>query len=178
MIETLISSKTRIKLLFKFFLNTNTTAYLRSLESEFGDSTNSIRIELNRLEKAGMLQSFSEGNKKVFQANTTHPLFKEIHNIVIKHLGFDTIIDKVVGNLGNVRQVFVTGALAKGMDSPVIDLLMVGDINKEYLVSLIEKAESLISRKIRYVVYNTEEMKALDWSLFEVEPLLIWNHES
>ena len=55
MIETLISSKTRIKLLLKFFLNSNTTAYLRSLESEFGESTNAIRIELNRLEEAGML---------------------------------------------------------------------------------------------------------------------------
>ena len=55
MIETLISSKTRIKLLLKFFLNSNTTSYLRSLESEFGESTNAIRVELNRLENAGML---------------------------------------------------------------------------------------------------------------------------
>ena len=53
MIETLISSKTRIKLLLKFFLNSNTTAYLRGLEEEFGESTNSIRLELNRFEKAG-----------------------------------------------------------------------------------------------------------------------------
>jgi DNA-binding transcriptional regulator PaaX len=64
MIETLISSKTRIKLLLKFFLNSNTTAYLRSLEEEFGESTNSIRIELNRFEKAGFLASHSQANKK------------------------------------------------------------------------------------------------------------------
>ena len=67
MIETLISSKTRIKLLLKFFLNSNTTAYLRSLEEEFGESTNSIRIELNRFEKAGFLASHSQANKKVFK---------------------------------------------------------------------------------------------------------------
>ena len=70
MIETLISSKTRIKLLIKFFLNSDNTAYLRNLEDEFGESTNGIRIELNKFEKAGFLTSFSEGNKKIFTANT------------------------------------------------------------------------------------------------------------
>ena len=57
MIETLISSKTRVKLLFKFFLNKETTAYLRGLENEMGESTNAIRIELNKFEKAGLLKA-------------------------------------------------------------------------------------------------------------------------
>lgn len=57
MIEALISSKTRIKLLLKFFLNSSNRAYLRGLEEEFGESTNAIRLELNKLEKAGMVSS-------------------------------------------------------------------------------------------------------------------------
>ena len=68
MLETLISSKTRIKLLLKFFLNSKATSYLRGLESEFGESSNGIRIELNRFEKAGMLSSFVKGNKKYFKS--------------------------------------------------------------------------------------------------------------
>jgi predicted transcriptional regulator len=64
MIETLISSKTRVKLLMKFFLNSSTTAYLRSLEEEFGESTNGIRLELNKFEKAGFIDSETQGNKK------------------------------------------------------------------------------------------------------------------
>ena len=96
MIETLISSKTRIKLLLKFFLNSNTKAYLRSLQSEFGESTNAIRLELNRLEGAGMLRSEMNGNKKVFQANIKHPLFDEVHNIMLKHIGLDRIIENVI----------------------------------------------------------------------------------
>ena len=51
MIETLISSKTRVKLLLKFFLNSRNTAYLRNLEEEFEESTNGIRVELNKFEK-------------------------------------------------------------------------------------------------------------------------------
>ncbi|MBK8547478.1 MAG: hypothetical protein IPL63_08830 [Saprospiraceae bacterium] len=104
MIETLISSKTRIKLLLKFFLNSKSTSYLRGLETEFGDSTNAIRVELNRFEKAGMLSSFIKGNKKYFRANTDHPLYNETHNILLKYIGFDKIIDTVIERLGEVRK--------------------------------------------------------------------------
>src|SRR5690606_14400272 len=176
MIETLISSKTRVKLLLKFFLNSNTSAYLRSLESEFGESTNAIRLELNRFEKAGMLSSSNSGNKKQNKANTDHPLLGEVHNIIRKTLCLDTIIENVIERLGDVEQVFVTGDLAKGIDSPIIDLMLIGHINKEVFIRLIEKAEKLISRKIRYVVYLPEETQKIPWQDFQVEPLMLWNH--
>jgi len=57
MLDSLVTSQTRIKLLKKFFLNGSTRAHLRGLESEFGESTNAIRVELNRFEGAGLLHS-------------------------------------------------------------------------------------------------------------------------
>ena len=107
MIEALISSKTRVKLLLKFFLNSNTKAYLRGLETEFGESTNAIRVEINRFELAGMLKSELVGNKKIFQANIKHPLFQELHNILLKHVGLDTVIENVIERLGEVDKVFL-----------------------------------------------------------------------
>lgn len=178
MIETLISSKTRIKLLLKFFLNSETTSYLRGLESEFGESTNSIRLELNRLEEAGMLSSHLEGNKKIFQSNTQHPLYKEVHNILLKYIGFDKIIIDVIERLGDVQKVFVTGEFAKGLDSQIIDLVFIGDVNKHYLVQLIEKTEKLINRKIRYIVYSDVEETIIDWSKLDFKPLLLWSSEA
>src|SRR5690349_18351530 len=148
MIETLISSKMWIKLLLKFFLNSRSRSYLRGLETEFGDSTNNIRLELNRFEKAGMLKSYMEGNKKYFQANTDHPLDNEIHNILIRYLSFDTIIDTVVERLEEIKEVYIIGQFSKGLDSPVIDLMFTGDVDENYLVKLIHKAEALIKRKI------------------------------
>ena len=177
MIETLISSKTRIKLLLKFFLNSETTSYLRGLESEFGESTNSIRLELNRLEEAGMLSSELKGNKKYFKSNTKHPLYKEVHNILLKYIGFDKIIIDVIERLGDVHKVYVTGEFAKGLDSQIIDLVFIGDVNKQYLIRLIEKTEKLIHRKIRYIVYSTEEEKTIDWSKLDFKPLLLWSDE-
>jgi len=177
MIETLISSKTRIKLLLKFFLNSRTTAYLRGLESEFGESTNAIRLELNRLEQAGMLTSSADGNKKVFRANTRHPLFGEIHNILLKHIGLDRIIENVIERLGDVDKVYLAGEFSRGLDSQIIDLIFVGSIDKGYLVKLIDKVEGLIKRKVRYIIYDREEFEDIDWNKFDPEPLLVWSKD-
>ena len=177
MLETLISSKTRIKLLLKFFLNKKNTAYLRGLESEFGESTNAIRLELNRLEKAGMLNSFSEGNKKIFQANVKHPLFEEVHNILLKHIGLDKIVEEVVHRLGEVKSVLLSGDISKGKNSNIIDLVFIGNIDKNYLIQLIEKAEKLITKKIRYIVYSQAEFENLEDTNLKNESLLLWAND-
>lgn len=177
MLETLISSKTRIKLLLKFFLNKKTTAYLRGLESEFGESTNAIRLELNRLEKAGMLHSFLDGNKKIFQANVKHPLFEEVHNILLKHIGLDKIIEEVVHRLGEVRSVLLTGDISRGLNSSIIDLVFIGNIDKNYLITLIEKTEKLITKKIRYIVYSQKEFDELNDKKLEKESLVLWAND-
>ena len=144
------------------------------MESEFGDSTNAIRLELNRLEKAGMLTSFLSGNKKFFRANTDHPLYDDVHNIIIKYIGFDKIVENVVEKLGDVHCVYIGGAFAKGLDSEIIDLILFGNINKNYLIHLIEKVETMISRKVRYIVYDATAEESMDWEQFEVKPLMLW----
>jgi predicted nucleotidyltransferase len=175
MLDTLITSKTRIKLLLKFFLNSNSRSYLRNLETEFGESTNSIRLELNKFEKAGLLKSELDGNKKYFQANTEHPLYNDINSILLKHLGFDKIVEKVVTRLGNLEKVYVTGGFAKGINGDIIDLIFVGDdIDKEYLNRLIEKTEKLISRKIRTVVFRIDEFSSFAEKQNESDLLILW----
>jgi DNA-binding transcriptional ArsR family regulator len=179
MLEALITSKTRIKLLLKFFLNSNTTAYLRSLESEFGESTNAIRMELNRFEAAGLLKSNYEGNKKYYQANVKHPLFPEINHLLLKHVGIDQIIENVVDQLGNVQAVYLVGQLAKGADGKVIDLWFVGDdIDKKYLIKLIEKVETLLERKIRYIFLSVSELEEFLKGKKPEEVLLLWQEEA
>ncbi|MEL7340742.1 MAG: ArsR family transcriptional regulator [Bacteroidota bacterium] len=177
MIETLISSKTRIKLLLKFFLNNKTTGYLRNLEAEFGESSNAIRMELNRLEKAGMLRSSHEGNKKIFQANVQHPLYKEVHSIVMKYVGLDRILEHVIQGLGALEEAYLTGTFARGLNSNVIDLILIGEINKIYLIELIDKAEKLIQRKIRYLIYTKEEFALRIEKEGDTDCLLLWKKE-
>lgn len=176
MIDSLITSKTRIKLLLKFFLNSQTMSYLRSLESEFGESTNSIRVELNRLEHAGLLNSANKGNKKMFFANTKHPLFNDINNILKKFIGIDQIIEQVTTQIGDLQAAYLTGDFAKGKDSKVIDLALVGDnLDRSYIDTLIIKAEHIISRRIKYIILSQSEML----QIFENNPiLLIWRSDT
>jgi len=153
MLESLITSKTRLKLLLKFFLNKDNKSYLRNLEAEFGESTNAIRHELNRMESAGLLTTEHIGNKKYFRANVQHPLFPDINNIIRKTIGIDQIIDRVVSKMGDLKQTYLLGELALGNDSGVIDLLLVGeDIDRAYVTQLVEKAEKHLSRKIRFLI--------------------------
>ncbi len=178
MIESLITSKTRIKILLKFFLNTKARSYLRNLESEFGESSNAIRQELNKFEVAGLLKGEYVGNKKLFQANTKHPLFSDIHSILLKHVGLDQITDKVVRNLGNVEKVYLTGKIARGLDSSVIDLILIGvEVNTAYLIELIEKVEKMIKRKVRYLIFTEEEFKNYMETYTDIEPLLLWQRD-
>lgn len=89
-------------------------AYLRGLADEFGESTNAIRLELNHMEGVGLLKSESEGNKKVYHANTGHPLFYDIHNLVLKHSGITSIIDQVIEKTGDIEKVWIKGDFAQG----------------------------------------------------------------
>ncbi len=176
MISSLITSQTRIKLLKKFFLNSKTKAHLRGLESEFGESSNAIRIELNRMEDAGLLNSLREGNKKIYCANCKHPLYGDIHNIIMKETGIDRVIDKVIHRIGKLLCVYLTGDFARGKDSPVIELILVGaEIDREYLARKVVQAEELVGRKVSYIVLNSEEAVNHLKIMKPSDLLLLWN---
>ena len=175
MLDTLITSKTRIKLLLKFFLNGENSSYLRNLESEFGESSNGIRLELNRLEDAGLLRANAEGNKKLYKANRKHPLFIDIQNILMKYTGLDQIVEEVIGKLGDVTRVYLAGDLGKGVDSPIVDLIFIGSLNKAYLLNLIEKSEKIIHKKIRFVIYSDQELNEARQLILKQNHFILWN---
>ena len=160
--------------MLKFFLNPECTSYLRELSAEFNESTNAIRLELNRFEEAGMLDTMLNGNRKIFRANKNHPLYLDIRNILLKYIGIDQIIEKVIKKLGNPEKVYLTGEFAKGRDGKIIDLIIVGDINKGFLIKCIETVESQIDKKIRYIVYRTEEFNSM--SLYRKNVMLLWSN--
>ena len=179
MLEALITSKTRIKLMLKFFLNINSTGYLRGLEPEFNESTNAIRMELNRFEAAGLLKTVLNGNKKIYRANTKHPLFKDINSLVRKYIGIDELVDNVIQNLGELQSIYLIGDLAAGIDSKDIGILVIGDaVDLDYLGTLCGKAQKLISRTIRYAVFTMEEFKQQLPVLNKAQLLLVWQNIS
>jgi len=86
-LQSLITSRTRLRILVKFFISAANSGYLNGLAVEFGESTNAIRRELNNLSNAGYLVQSKNKNKIVYAANTKHTLFEVLQKIVRKHLG-------------------------------------------------------------------------------------------
>ena len=166
MLNSIITSETRIKLLLRFFLNPKASGYLRQLAKDFNESTNGIRVELNKLQQAGMLQSVQEGRNKVFRVNTAHPLFDDIRSIVLKSTGIDKVISNILQKLGPVQLAFIRGDYASGKDSGLIDLVVVGDsVNRDELERVRLKTEQLINRKISVLVLTGPEYEKLKDSL-------------
>ena len=158
-LDQLFSGKIRVKLLTKLLLNPAAKVYLRGLERDLGVSSNTVRLELNKLSEMHLIevQSNDESNKKQYAVNTSHPLFESLRGIILKYVGIDQILEQVIQKLGNVKTVYLTGDLAQGRNSTFVDLVIVGDIDKAYLHRLIDKAEPLIGKKIRAGVFSDGE---------------------
>ena len=157
MIETLLQGKIRVKLLTKLLINPSNTVYLRGLEKEFSVSSNTVRSELNKLSEVKLIEVVDnlETNQKQYKANAKHPLFANLRGIILKQVGIDALIEKVFNKLGDVEQVFVTNDWAEGKESPFIDLVVVGNVNRNSLNDLIVKAEKRIKKKIRVALYES-----------------------
>ena len=153
MLENLIRSKTRLRLLIKFFISIANKGYLNGLANEFGESTNSVRKELNNLLSAGYLERENHNNKVIYRANVSHPLFKTLQKIVHKHLGIEQLLESVYKKIGDVKKMALLGDYAKGIDKGLIEVLIVGrDINRDYLNEISPKIEKKINRKVNFIV--------------------------
>ena len=92
-------------------------------------------------------------------------------------MGIDQVIDKLVKKLGEVKTAYLIGDYARGIDSGLIDIVLVGNINKTQLDRIATVRGQEISRKIRSLVVNKQELLHL-WNQLDMNhALLIWGEE-
>ena len=153
MLGSLITSKTRLRMLIKFFVSAANNGYLNGLASEFNESTNSIRKELNNLSAAGYLLKSKENNRVVYNANTSHPMFDVLQKIIRQHLGLEEIVETVIKRIGDVDQIALTGEYAKGIDSGNIEIIINGPkVNESYLEKIKPKIIKKIAREVTFLL--------------------------
>lgn len=151
MLGSLITSKTRLRMLIKFFVSAANNGYLNGLASEFNESTNSIRKELNNLSEAGYLLKSKKNNRVIYNANTSHPMFDVLQKIVRQHLGLEEIVETVIQRIGDVDQIALAGEYAMGIDSGNIEIIINGSkVNNEYLKNIKSKIKKKIGREVTF----------------------------
>jgi len=140
-------------MLIKFFVNAANKGYLNGLANEFNESTNSIRKELNNLSDAGYLLKSKQNNRVIYNADIKHPFFKVLQKIVRQDLGLEEIVETVISRMGDVDKITLTGDYAKGIDSGIIEIAVIGDgVNNDYLENIKIKIKDKISREVNFII--------------------------
>ena len=161
----------------RLFLNPERQAYLRELSGDFKISSSQVAEELRQMSKAGLLNSHKNGRQINYQANTEHTLFPELHSMVKKALGMDHIVESILERLGDLDMAFLIDDYAEGKDTGLIDLILVGHIDKSNLDDLVTKSERYIKRKIRTFVITKTEYKNMKNIFKDRSKLLLWDSD-
>ncbi len=141
-----------------FFLNQENISYLRKLALILNESTNSLSQELTKLEDLQLLVSFKLGNKKFYRANVSHTFFPDIRNMLLKEIGFDLIKSQLYQKVPGLSEIFVIGCHAQGINSNIIDLVLIGQqLNNDQINNILNEIEHSIHKKIRFIVLQNNE---------------------
>ena len=125
------------------------------------------------MEQAGILTSELEGRRKLYRVNEQHPLTENLTAIVRKVTGVDALIDRVVGRLPGLEQVWICGKLAQGVQSDEIDCALVGEeLDETYIEELCNRVEELTGKTVNAQVSAEIQPEQLG------QCLLVWVQET
>lgn len=159
MLEQLLSSRTRVKLLKLFFLNPDQSFFVREMVRKTGEHLNSIRRELGNLIGLELIIGESTGTKRFFRVNTSHGLYHEIKALLFKAQILQqkqTLRD--LQRIGRIKYLVLTGYFM-GLEHTMTDVLIVGSVNRVRLKRLLRKFQHDFDREISYTIMTPAEFK-------------------
>lgn len=156
LLESILSSKTRTKLLTLFMLNPEQEFYVRELTRKLNERINSVRRELLNLTKLGMLQSRSRDKRKYYSVNKNFIIFKELKALISKaNTAPQRKLAKKLESLGKIKYACLSGFFTQSPSR--VDVLLVGEISRKKLEKFVKKLEKEQGREINYTVMSTNE---------------------
>jgi DNA-binding transcriptional ArsR family regulator len=134
--------------------------HLREVERQAGLSLGTIRQDLQKLLKLDLVKTHRDGNRLYYRANTEHPLYPEIRNLVLKTTGLVEIFKRVLDRKG-VRVAFIFGSLASNKEKAAsdVDLMVIGTVGLRTLSGWLSGVTEQIGREINPHTMNVEEFR-------------------
>ena len=162
MLEKLITSKTRSKILELFLSNPDMEIHLREIGRRIDENHNSTRRELNNLEDMTILISRKDGNQRYFRINKENPIYPDLKSIYLKTSGIGNVIRSGLDEIGEIRYCFIYGSYASNteMAHSDLDLFVVGEIDENKLIPIINGLEKRLNREINYILYTQNEYQS------------------
>lgn len=161
MLQDLVVSKCRVKLLQTFLGQPNEIFYIRQLVRRIGEEINAVRRELNHLETAGIVKKENRGNRIYYWVDRNYPLYGDLLALISKTVGLGETIIKNKNKIGRIKIAMLSGRFARGLPTKegAVDLLIVGDILIPELGKIIRNEETKVGKEINYTVMNKEEFE-------------------
>lgn len=159
MLEDIIVSKVRVKLLVLFFSSPAELYHVRELVRRTGEEINAVRRELQHLETVGLLKKEARGNRLYYWINNNYPLYQQLLQIVAKESRLGEQIIKNKNRIGKINFCVFSGKFVRQMErkEDEVDVLLVGNIVMVELAALIKAEEEKRGREINYTVMTGEE---------------------
>lgn len=154
-------TKNRAELLKLFFTNPDKAFYMQEIGRILEKKPGIFQRTLNNLVSEGILESEYKANARYFKVNRSHPLFKELKNIVFKTVGIKGSIGDVLKEAGDIKMAFIYGSYAKATENYLsdIDIIIIGTPNEDELVKRLDRLEEKLQRDINYKLYTLNEFK-------------------
>lgn len=160
MLEQLFGSKTRTKLLRLFFTRSQDKFFVREITRLIKERINSVRRELNNLEKFGLIKFEQKDYKKYYFLNNNFPILKELKDLVIKSRFF---LEKHYINqfksLSNIKYLALTGYFVGLQEQTLTDVLIVGNVSKDKIEKIMTNMSHEFLNDLHYTVMNFKEFK-------------------
>jgi predicted nucleotidyltransferase len=137
--------------------------YLRDLVRKAGTALGATQRELKQLADVGIVQRVRRGHQVYYQANRDNPIFSELKSILTKTVGVhDLVKDALMPLTNRIRLAFIYGSVARQEEraSSDIDLMVIGEVGFNDVVSSLGEAEKRLGREINPTVYSVEEFRA------------------
>lgn len=159
MLESIIPSRTRRKILELFFHHPAESYYLRKIVREIDEEVNAVKREVDILEAAKLLNKEKRLNKVFYTLDRSYPLYDEFTRIFTKTDQLAASIYKNLSKLGKVKYMAVSTKYAKRVEikEDEVYLLAVGVIVLPELTALIDEVEKVFGREINYTVMTQDE---------------------
>lgn len=154
--------KTRQAVLARLFDLPERSFYLRELSRLSGISPGALQQELKQLHEADLILRIQDGNRVVYRANTEHPIYPELSQLVRKTCGLTHQIQRVLEPLANkITFAAVYGSTAKHSDHARsdIDLLVVGEIGLSQILEAVSPLEAVFGREINVRIFCPDDFQ-------------------